>query len=57
MVISMLQNLNDWYSSHYSIIKYVSFELIYYTINLSVILSYMVFSDLIYVFYITGLKQ
>ena len=44
MIVNMLKN-NHRYSSHY-IIKFVSFILIYCTINLNIISLYMVFSYL-----------
>ena len=48
IVVRMLQNWSDHtYLSHYSIIKYVGFELIYYTINLNIVSSFMFFSDLV----------
>ena len=52
MIVNMLQNLNNRYSSHDSKIKYIGstikcigFELIRYAINLNVISSSVVFSD------------
>ena len=45
MVDSMLKKLSCRYSS-YNFIKFVSFMLIYYTINLDIISSYMVFTYL-----------
>ena len=50
MVVGMLQNLSHRYFSYYSIIKFVSFELIYYAINLGVISSSMIFNEFVYVF-------
>ena len=48
----MLQNLNHRYFSHNTNIKYVrstikciSFDPIYYVINLNVVLFFMIFSD------------
>ena len=38
------------YFSHYSIIKCVVFEPIHYAINLDIVTSFMVFSELDYVF-------
>ena len=49
IVVIMLQNWSDHtYLSYYSIIKYVGFKLIYYTINLNIVSSFMFFSDLVY---------
>ena len=45
MLVNMLNNWSRTYSSHY-IIKFVSFISIYYTINLDIVSSYMVFSYL-----------
>ena len=45
MVVNMLNNWNRKYSSRY-IIKFVGFMLIYYTINLDIVSSCMVFSYL-----------
>ena len=45
MLVNMLNNWSRTYSSHY-IIKIVSFISIYYTINLDIVSSYMVFSYL-----------
>ena len=50
MIVSMLQNLNHRYSNHYSIIKFVGFEPIYYTINLSVVSSSMFFNEFLSMF-------
>ena len=47
MVVSMLQMLSYMYSSHYSIIKFVGFKMIYYAISLGVVSYSIVFSDLI----------
>ena len=47
MVVSMLQNLSHKYYSHYIIIKFVGFELIYYVINFNVVSSSLIFSDLV----------
>ena len=50
MVVSMLQNYSNIYSSYYySIIKFIDFEPIYYAIN-GVVSSFMIFSDFICVF-------
>ena len=35
------------YFSHYSIIKFIGFEPIYYIINLNVVSSFMVFSEFV----------
>ena len=43
MVVNMLKNWSYRYSSHY-FIKFVGFIPIYYTINLNIVLSYMVFN-------------
>ena len=43
--ISMLQNCNHMYSSHYKIFKYVSLEPCHYAINLDVVSSISVFSE------------
>ena len=48
--VIVLQNLSHKCYSHYSIIKFVNFETIYYAINLNVISSYMVFSEFVFVF-------
>ena len=45
MIISMLKNWNYRYSSHY-FIKFVGIISIYYTINLDIISSFMVFNFL-----------
>ena len=45
MVVNILNNWSRKYISHY-IIKFVGFILIYYAINLNIVLSYMVFSYL-----------
>ena len=45
MVVSILKNYGHRYYSHY-IIKFVGFMPIYYTINLGIVSSYMVFSCL-----------
>ena len=50
MVVKMLQNRNHRYFNNYSIIKFIGFESIYYAINLSAVLSSIVFSNLTYVF-------
>ena len=57
MVISMQQNLSQRYSSHNSniicvdsIIKCIDFESFHYTINLDIVLSFMVFSDFDYIY-------
>ena len=49
MVISMLQYLSYMYFSHDNITS-VSFDLIYYVINMSIVLSFMVFNEFIYMF-------
>ena len=38
------------YYSHNSNIKYIAFEPIHYTINLDIVLSFMIFSEFDYVF-------
>ena len=50
MIVNTLQNWSFRYFSHYNIIKFVSFKPNYYIINLSVVSSTMVLSNLIYVF-------
>ena len=45
MVVSMLKNWNRRYYNHY-IIKFIGFISIYYAINLDIVLSFMVFSNL-----------
>ena len=50
MVVNILQNLSHKYFSYYSIIKYISFESIYYVFNLNAILFFMIFSEFDYVF-------
>ena len=44
IVVSMLNNWCPIYFSHY--IKFVGFMMIYYTTNLDIVLSFMVFSNL-----------
>ena len=44
-VVSMLKNLSSRFSSYY-IIKFVSFMPIYYAINLDIVSSFTVFSNL-----------
>ena len=43
MIVNMLQNLSHMYSSHFKIIKCVSFKPIHYVINLDVASSFKVF--------------
>ena len=43
MVVNMLQNLSNMYSSHYRAIKCVGFEPIHYANNLYVVSSPMIF--------------
>ena len=57
MIISMMQNYNNWYSNHNNNIKYVDstikcigFQLFDYTISLNVVSSFVVFSDFDYMF-------
>ena len=57
MVINMLQNRNHKYYSHNNNIKYenltikfLSFELIYYVINLDVVSFFMIFNNFDYKF-------
>ena len=38
------------YYSHYSNIKFIDFELIYYFINLSIVSSFMTFNEFVSVF-------
>ena len=45
MTVSILKNLSYRYYSHY-IIKFIGFMLIYYTINLNIVSSFMVLSNL-----------
>ena len=45
MVISTLKKWSCRYSNHY-IVKFIGFILIYYDINLDIVLSFMVFSNL-----------
>ena len=45
MVVYMLKNWSRKYSSYY-IIKFIRFIPIYYGINLDIVLSFMVFSNL-----------
>ena len=45
MVVTMLLNWSYKYYSHYSIIKFIGFKMIYYTINMSA-----VFINLLFVF-------
>ena len=40
IIVSMLQNYNHRYCSHYNIIKFVGFELIHYIINKGVVSSW-----------------
>ena len=44
MIVTMLHNWINRYSSHYRIIKYVGFEPIRYVINLDVVSSFKVFN-------------
>ena len=57
MVVNMLQNWSNRYSSHNSNIKYIGstikcidFESIHYAINLDVVSSFVVFSDFDFMF-------
>ena len=57
IIINMIQNWNHKYFSHNSnikylvlIIKYIGFESIRYAINVDVVSSFMIFSDLKLVF-------
>ena len=50
MVFSMLKNWNYRYYSHNNIIKFVSFKLIYYALNLIVVSSFIIFRKFVYVF-------
>ena len=50
MVSNMLKNWSHGYSSHY-IIKFIGFILIYYVINLNIVSSFMIFSNL-YIYWI-----
>ena len=52
MVVNMLYNLSDIYSSHHRIVKYVGFKPIHYAINLNVTSSSKVFRELIMCFYL-----
>ena len=45
MVVIILNNRSCKYFSHY-IIKFIGFTLIYYVINLDIILLFMIFSNL-----------
>lgn len=49
MATNILQNRNNKYNSHY--IKFVSFETIYYDIDLNVGLSYIFFLTNLYMFH------
>ena len=58
MIVNMLQNYSHKYFSHNSNIKYIcsiikciSFESIYYVINLDVVSLFMVFSDFDFMFF------
>ena len=55
MIVIILKNWSSRYSSHY-FIKFIGFILIYYAINLDIVLSYMVFSYL-YLGSIVSLNQ
>ena len=50
MIFSILLNWIHMYFSHYRIIKYVGFKLIYCAIDLDVVSSFRVFSELDYLF-------
>ena len=50
MIVNVLWNWNHIYFSDNSDIKCVGFELIYYTTNLNVVSSFIVFSDFDYMF-------
>ena len=57
MVVSMLQNWSQRYSSHNnnvkcvdSTIKCLGFESFYYVINLNVVSSFVIFSNFDYIF-------
>ena len=50
MIVNMLQNWSHMYSSHYMIIKYVSFKPIHYVINLNIVSFFKVFNEFDYVF-------
>ena len=45
IIVSMLKNWNRRYSNNY-IIKFIGFMLIYYVINLDIVSSFMIFSNL-----------
>ena len=50
MVVNMLQSWSHTYFILYIIIKFIGLESIYYTINLGVFSSFMIFNDLIFMF-------
>ena len=50
MVIHMLHNLSDMYSSHHRIVKYVGFKPIHHAINLDIASSSKVVREFDYVF-------
>ena len=50
MIVNMLQSWSHTYFILYIIIKFIGFESIYYTINLGVFPSFMIFNDLIFMF-------
>ena len=54
-VVSILKNLSHRYSSYYYIINFLGFKSIYFAINLSIVSSYIVFKEFVYIFlsYIT----
>ena len=45
IIVNMLKNRSGNYSNHY-IIEFIDFMLIYYTINLDIIFSFMIFNNL-----------
>ena len=50
IVIGMLQNLSQMYSSHNNNIKCIGFESFHYFINLNVVSSFMIFNGFDYMF-------
>ena len=48
LIVSMLHKLTHNYFSHHNIIKFEYFDIIYYVINLGVVLFFMIFSKFVF---------
>ena len=58
MIVSILKNQSHEYSNHYSIIKFVIFDPIYYyAINLIIISSFIIFNEFAYVFFTVSFNK